>query len=155
MFQINIHFKEYFRTATFEIILESSPFLNKNTGCTFNTSTGRDSADQFFQKMLENFFEYLIHLSAEASPLNNSSKHLIFQLVYNHLLCHDELSLTRSGSKFYLKSCIFYGTFKKYQIPLFLIFTDVNKIRFIFLNTNKPCQKKSKSPGKNFEHLSI
>ena len=78
MFQINNHFKEHFRTATFEIILESSPFLNKNTGCTSNTSTGRDSADQFFQKMLENFFEYLIHLSAEASPLNNSSKDLIF-----------------------------------------------------------------------------
>ena len=66
MFQINYHFKEHFRTATFEIISERSPFLNKNAGC----SSG-DSANQVFQKMLQNFLEHLTHLTTEASLGNN------------------------------------------------------------------------------------
>ena len=45
MFQINRHFKEQFRTATFEIISESSPFLNKNMGCSSNTLTRYRQSD--------------------------------------------------------------------------------------------------------------
>ena len=66
-FQINSYVKEHFRTATFEIIWESSPFLNNVLGCSSNTLTGRDSVNQVFHKMLQNFLEHLIHLSTEAS----------------------------------------------------------------------------------------
>ena len=72
MFQINSYVKEHFRTATFEIIWESSPFLNNVLGCSSNTLTGRDSVNQVFHKMLQNFLEHLIHLSKEDSLENNS-----------------------------------------------------------------------------------
>ena len=44
-----------FGKATFEIICESRPFLNKNAGCSSNTVIGRGSDNQGFQKMLQNF----------------------------------------------------------------------------------------------------
>ena len=72
MFQINSYVKEHFRTATFEIIWESSPFLNNVLGCSSNTLTRRDLVNQVFHKMLQNFLEHLIHLSTEASLENNS-----------------------------------------------------------------------------------
>ena len=72
MFQTNSHVKEHFRTATFEIIWESSPFLNNVLGCSSNTLTRRDLVNQVFHKMLQNFLEHLIHLSTEASLENNS-----------------------------------------------------------------------------------
>ena len=63
-------------------------------------------------------------------------------------------SLTRSGTKFYFKSCIFQGSFrgqvKKCQFPLFLMFTDVNNVRFNLVNTDKSCWKKAKSSEKAF-----
>ena len=54
------HFKEHFRTATFEIICESCLFLNKNVGCSSNTFSENDSANQVFQKILQNLLEHLI-----------------------------------------------------------------------------------------------
>ena len=66
MFQINTYVKEHFRAATFEIIRESSPFLNNVLGCSSNTLTGRDSVNQVFHKMLQNFLEHLL-LSTGAS----------------------------------------------------------------------------------------
>ena len=67
MFQINSYVKEHFRAATFEIIWESSPFLNNVLGCGSNTLTGRDSVNQVFHKTLQNFLEHLLHLPTEAS----------------------------------------------------------------------------------------
>ena len=58
-------------TATFEIIGESRPLLNKNAGCSSITLTERNSANQIFRKMLQNFLQHLMHLSTEAPPGNN------------------------------------------------------------------------------------
>ena len=63
-----LYFKEQFQTATVEIICESCPFLNKDAGGSFNTLT----ANQGFQKMLQNFLGHLVHLSTEAPVGNNS-----------------------------------------------------------------------------------
>ena len=68
MLEINQHFKEHFRAATFEIIWESSPFLNKNVGSNSTVLLGRNSANQVFQKMLQNFPKHL----TVASLGNNS-----------------------------------------------------------------------------------
>ena len=67
MLQINSYVKKHFRTATFEIIWGSSPFLNNVLGCSSSALTGRYSVNHVFHKVLQNFLEYLIYLSTEAS----------------------------------------------------------------------------------------
>ena len=87
MFQ-NSYSKEHSRTDTYEIPCKSCPFLNKKTGCSSNTLTGRSPANQILHKMLQNFLEHLIvkrsfsrksfwtisHLFAGVSPSFASSK---------------------------------------------------------------------------------
>ena len=64
-----LHFREHFRTAAFEIICENRAFLKK-CGLQPQFINRRDSADQVLQKMLQNYLEHLIHLST-AAPLEN------------------------------------------------------------------------------------
>ena len=123
MFQINSHFPEHFRRLAFEIISESSPFLNKNADCSSNTL----SANQVFQKMLQFFLEHLIYLSTEASLGNNSSKDLICYLMYHHLSCRDDFTwkkIISNTSKKYIKNrsslnfIHMYLLFQKFLVPV-------------------------------------
>ena len=59
--------------------------------CSFNTLTERESANQVFQKTLQNFLEHLMRLTTEASLRNNSSKDLICQLVKKIFQIHKKI----------------------------------------------------------------
>ena len=72
------HFKEHFRTASFEIICESRPFLKKcGLELQYNHRKGLSQSD--FPETVTKFFGALntIHLSTEAPLGSNSLNNLI------------------------------------------------------------------------------
>ena len=79
MFQINSYVKEHFRTATFEIIWESSPFLNNVLGCSSNTLTERDSVSQVFHEALQTGPNEIVLMSgSRTAEFNQKWKYILF-----------------------------------------------------------------------------